>query len=217
MNIDGFGSSIVKLLLQEEKINNILDIYSLQKSDLEGLESFKDKKINNLINAIEKSKNVDLDKFINALGIENIGEVAARDLADKFGLDVFNASKDELSQIDGFGEQMVESFYQYTIANKELINNMINILNIKEPKKTDIKDNIFKDKTIVLTGTMNQNRDDVKKTLINMGAKVVSAVSKKTDFLIYGQNAGSKLEKAQKLSLKTINQEEYDKIIQEYS
>ncbi len=213
MNIDGFGSSIVKLLLQKQKINNILDIYSLQKSDLEGLESFKEKKINNLINAIEESKNVNLDKFINSLGIEHIGEVGARDLADKFGLDVFNASKDELSQIDGFGEQMVESFYEYSIANKEFLKKIISILNIKEPTKIQIKDNIFKDKIVVLTGTMNQNRDDIKKTLANMGAKVTSSVSKKTDFLVYGQNAGSKLEKAKKLGIELVDQEKYNQII----
>jgi DNA ligase (NAD+) len=215
MNIDGFGSSIVKLLLDEGKIKNILDIYSLKQENLKGLESFKDKKIQNLLNAIETSKKVELNKFINSLGIEHIGEVGANELANKFGLKAFDTTKEELINIDGFGEQMVFSFYTFCELNKILIKDIIAILDIQEPIKQDIKDNIFRDKTIVLTGTMSVNRDEIKKALINLGAKITSTISKKTNFLVYGDNAGSKLEKAQKLEVKTINQNEYNKIIKD--
>ncbi len=208
MNIDGLGIKIVEQLVREKKIYDILDLYSLQYEDLENLEGFKEKKINNLLNAIANTKNSELHRIINALGIEHIGEVASKQICLEFGLNLLELTYDELIALDGIGEQMALSFLEFMRVNKEIIIKLINIIEPKVEEKVEVKENAFKDKTVVLTGTMSQSRGVIKKDLESLGAKVSSSVSKKTDYLIYGEDAGSKYDKAVTLGVTTLTEQE---------
>ncbi|MGJ0321986.1 NAD-dependent DNA ligase LigA [Aliarcobacter cryaerophilus] len=213
LNIDGLGDKIVELLVNEKKIFDILDLYSLKYEDLENLEGFKEKKINNLLNAIENSKNSELYRVLTALGIEHIGEVASKSICSKFGLDLVDVSFEDLISIDGIGEQMANSFLEFFRVNRQFVLKLFNILKPKVTIKEEAKDNPFKNKTVVITGTMSKSRDEIKLFLEDLGAKVSSSVSKKTDFLIYGEDAGSKYDKAIELGIEILTEDEmYSKI-----
>ena len=213
LNIDGLGDKIVELLVNEKKIFDILDLYSLKYKDLENLEGFKEKKINNLLNAIENSKNSELYRVLTALGIEHIGEVASKSICSKFGLDLVDVSFEDLISIDGIGEQMANSFLEFFRVNREFVLKLFDILKPKVTIKEEAKDNPFKNKTVVITGTMSKSRDEIKLFLEDLGAKVSSSVSKKTDFLIYGEDAGSKYDKAIELGIEILTEDEmYSKI-----
>lgn len=213
MNIDGLGEAIVKTLFEEGKIAKIPDIYNLNKEDLENLEGFKDKKIANLLNAINSSKNSPLYRFITSLGIEHIGEVAAKKLDESFGLKWINAKKDDFLNLDGFGEAMAESLVEFIETNMEKIINLTNIINPK-PSVFETKNSAFNNKTVVITGTLSKSRDYFKDLLLENGAKVTNSVSKKTDFLLCGNEAGSKLENALKLGVKVIDESEFLKLLE---
>ena len=213
LNIDGLGDKIVELLVNEKKIFDILDLYSLKYEDLENLEGFKEKKINNLLNAIENSKNSELHRVLTALGIEHIGEVASKSICSKFGLDLVDVSFEDLISIDGIGEQMANSFLEFFRVNREFVLKLFYILKPKVTIKEEAKDNIFKNKTVVVTGTMSKSRDEIKIFLENLGAKVSSSVSKKTDFVIYGADAGSKYDKAIELGVKILSEDEMNSIV----
>ena len=213
LNIDGLGDKIVELLVNEKKIFDILDLYSLNYEDLENLEGFKEKKINNLLNAIENSKNSELYRVLTALGIEHIGEVASKSICSKFGLDLVDVSFEDLISIDGIGEQMANSFLEFFRVNRQFVLKLFDILKPKVTIKEEAKDNPFKNKTVVITGTMSKSRDEIKLFLEDLGAKVSSSVSKKTDFLIYGEDAGSKYDKAIELGIEILTEDEmYSKI-----
>ncbi|WP_148625850.1 NAD-dependent DNA ligase LigA [Aliarcobacter cryaerophilus] len=213
LNIDGLGDKIVELLVNEKKIFDILDLYSLKYEDLENLEGFKEKKINNLLNAIENSKNSELYRVLTALGIEHIGEVASKSICSKFGLDLVDVSFEDLISIDGIGEQMANSFLEFFRVNRQFVLKLFNILNPKVTIKEEAKDNPFKNKSVVITGTMSKSRDEIKLFLEDLGAKVSSSVSKKTDFLIYGEDAGSKYDKAIEFGTEILTEDEmYSKI-----
>lgn len=213
LNIDGLGNKIVEQLVREKKIYDILDIYSLKYEDLQNLEGFKDKKINNLLNAIENTKGCELHRVINALGIEHIGEVASKQICLEFGLDCFNIDYDSLIALDGFGQQMANSFCEFMRVNKDLVEKLISIINPKVEKKVEVKDNPFKGKTVVLTGTMSVSRGEIKKLLESLGAKVISSVSKSTNFVIFGEDAGSKYDKAIELGITILTEEQFNLII----
>lgn len=213
MNIDGLGNKIVETLVNEKKIYDILDLYSLKYEDLENLEGFKEKKINNLLNAIENTKGTALHRIINALGIEHIGEVASKQICLEFGLNVIDITFEELIALDGIGEQMANSFCEFMRVNKEVVLKLFEIINPLVEEKKEIKENNFKGKTIVLTGTMSVSRGDIKKMLEDMGAKIASSVSKKTDFVIYGEDAGSKYDKAIELNVPVLTENEMNNMI----
>ncbi len=208
LDIEGLGDKIVKLLYDEGLIKSVIDLFELKKEDLLKLEGFKEKKVNNLLNAIKSVKGVECWRFVNALGIEHIGEVASKKICQRFGIDFLSATKEELLGIDGFGEEMAESFLEFLRVNKELINKLLLIIAPKNPEIKEVKESYFTGKTIVLTGAMSESREKIKEELENLGAKVTNSVSKKTDFVIYGEDAGSKLEKAKKLGVKTISEGE---------
>jgi len=216
LNIDGLGDKIVELLVKEKKIKDILDLYSLKYEDLEDLEGFKEKKINNLLNAIENSKNSELYRVLAALGIEHIGEVASKAICNKFGLNLINATYEDLISIDGVGEQMANSFLEFFRVNKSITLKLFDIVNPQITIKEEAKDNPFKNKTIVITGTMSKSRDEIKLFLENLGARVSSSVSKKTDFVIYGEDAGSKYTKAIELKIKTLSEAELYQKLKKY-
>lgn len=212
MNIDGLGEAIINTLFEKGKIVNISDIYTLKADDLEGLEGFKDKKIANLLASIENSRISPLYRFITALGIEHIGEVAARKIAEIFGENWLNASFDEILKIDGFGEAMAKSFVGFCEINREKIENLLSFLHLSA-RKTEISQNVFTKKTVVITGTLSISRDEMKEKLIKMGANVTNSVSKKTDFVLFGKDAGSKLEKAKMLGVKAISEDEFKEML----
>jgi len=213
MNIEGLGGKIVELLVKKSLIKDIIDLYNLKKEDLLSLEGFKEKKVNNLLRSINNTKGIECWRFINALGIEHIGEVASKKLCEKFGVEFLDITKEEILEIDGFGEEMAESLLEFIRVNKEKIEKLKAIIQPKNPQKQEIKQNPFNGKTIVLTGTMSKPRSEIKKMLENLGAKVSSSVSKKTDFLIYGDDAGSKYDKAISLGVKTLSEDEMKELI----
>ena len=208
MNIDGLGAKIVEQLVDEGKIAHILDLYALRYEDLEGLEGFKEKKINNLLASIEATKGSPLSRVLNAVGIEHIGEVGAKALAKRFGLGVVDATYEELIAIEGFGEEMAASLLEFMRVNKETLLKLFEIIQPSVEVFKEAEDNPFKGKTVVITGTMSQSRDEIKAYLESLGAKVSSSVSKKTDFVIYGEDAGSKLTKAESLGIETLSENE---------
>ena len=158
---------------------------------------------------IESSKGKECWRFINGLGIEHIGEVASKSLCNSFGLDFVNADKEQLLGIDGFGEEMAESLLEFVRVNREYVQRLQEVLRPKAPEaKVEASENPFKGKTVVLTGSMSQPRGDIKAKLESLGAKVSGSVSKKTDMVIYGEDAGSKYDKAQELGVLCITEEE---------
>jgi len=213
MNIDGLGIKIVEQLVSEKKIYDILDLYSLTYEKLQDLEGFKEKKISNLLNSIENTKGTTLHRVINALGIEHIGEVASKQICLEFGLNVINIDFDSLVALDGIGEQMANSFTEFMRVNNGLVLKLLDIIKPVIEVKVEIQENNFKDTTVVLTGTMSVSRGVIKKQLEALGAKVGSSVSKKTDYLIYGEDAGSKYDKAIDLKVKTLTEDEMNALI----
>ncbi len=208
MNIDGLGSKIVEILVKEEKIEDILGLYSLKFEDLEGLEGFKEKRINKLLDAIAKTKGTTLAKLISAMGIEHIGEVAGKSIALEFGLGVVDVTQEQLVEIDGIGEEMAKSFVEFMRVNRAFVLKLFDTIKPTVELKVEAKENPFKDKRVVLTGTMSVGRKVIKELLEELGAKVGSSISKNTDYLIYGEDAGSKYTKAVKLGVKSLTEEE---------
>ena len=213
LNIDGLGKRIIDLLFELGKITKIEDIFSLQYEDLEGLEGFKDKKIHNLLNAIKQAKGIDLWRFINALGIEHIGEGASKKLANTFGDNFHHKSFEDFVALDGFGEEMANSLVEFCHVNQERINHLLTIL---QPKYNQNSTNAnLSNQTFVITGTLSQKRETYQEILESLGAKVSSSISKKTNYLLCGEEAGSKLTKAQELGVKVISEEDFWNLIQE--
>lgn len=211
MNIQGLGKAIIETLYDEKIIKNIPDLYKIQAQDLENLEGFKEKKINNLLNSIEKSKKVELHRFILSLGIEHIGEVAAKKLSI-FGEKFLTLKEEDLQELEGFGEIMIKSYLDFIATNQELIKELMTFLTLLYPEKEEKKAGKFANKIFVITGTFEKSREELKQELESLGAKVSSSLSKKTDFLLCGKNAGSKLEKAQALNIKILSEKDYKEI-----
>lgn len=209
LNIDGLGERIVYQLFDAGLICNITDLYALDYQELLKLEGFKDKKAKNLLEAIANTKNVDLWRFINALGIEHIGEGASKKLAQSFGLLCFEKSFDDIVALDGFGVEMAESFLEFCRVNRQLIQILMKILTPSVNIMSKDEQNYFSNKKVVLTGTLSKPRDEIAAMLEGVGAKVSNSVSSKIDFVIYGESAGSKLEKAKALGVELLNESEF--------
>lgn len=209
LNIDGLGNKIVEALFDAGVIKSVLDLFSLTLDKLLALEGFKEKKSQNLLDSLEAAKGCDYWRFVNSLGIEHIGEVASKTLSARFGSSFIDVSKDELVALEGFGEEMAESVLEFVRVNRETILKLQEILRPLEPKqREEAKENPFKGKSVVLTGSMSESRDAIKEMLEALGAKVVSSVSKKTDFVIYGEDAGSKYDKAVDLGVAVLSEQE---------
>ena len=217
MNIDGLGPQIVRVLLDNELISSVADLYHITADKLVALDNFKEKSANNLVNAIQSSKANSLDRLIFGLGIRNIGQASAKLLCGKFGgLDnIMNASVEEISEIEGFGEVMAQSVHsafheEHMIA---LIQRLKDCGVNTEYEKIQ-QDDRFAGKTFVLTGTLpTLKRNDAKELIEKFGGKASGSVSKKTDFVLAGEEAGSKLTKAQQLGIKIISEEEFMEMI----
>ncbi|MGX2985332.1 NAD-dependent DNA ligase LigA [Helicobacter sp. 23-1048] len=212
LNIDGLGEKIVYELFENNLIKGILDLYSLRKDSLLALDGWKQKRAQNLLDSIQSTKGVELWRLINALGIEHIGEGASKKLAQKFGLNAFSATFEEILDIDGFGEEMARSICEFNATNATLIAQICQIIQ-PSVQVLAIQESTISGKTFVITGTLKRSRDEVKQELESYGARVSASVSKKTDFVLCGENAGSKEEKARQLGVKIISEEELDSLL----
>lgn len=213
LNIDGLGDKIVEILFDKGKIASIEDLFYLKFSDLEDLEGFKEKKINNLLQAISATKGVELWRFINALGIEHIGEGASKKLANTFGLEFYQKTYEDFISLDGFGGEMAASLVEFCKVNLERLLRLLNLISPTCTTQNLTKDSKVRGKIFVITGTLSKNREVYQEILESLGAKVSGSVSKKTDYLLCGENAGSKLIKAQELGVKVIGEEEFNAML----
>lgn len=216
MNIEGFSEKIAEQFYEELGVKKILDLFKLKVDDLLKLDKFKDKKANNIIESIEKSKKCNLENFIYALGIKNVGLKTSKDIVKEYKtLDrIMNLTKEELLGIHGIGEIIIDEIINLFSNEKvkreiyELVESSGIIFNNIENLTIESE---FTGKSIVVTGTMLKfSRKQIKDILERLGAKVTETVSKKTDFVIHGKNAGSKLYKAVKLNVKTLTEEEFN-------
>ncbi|MCT4593236.1 MAG: NAD-dependent DNA ligase LigA [Anaeromicrobium sp.] len=220
MNIDGLGESIVKLLLDNDLIKDIADLYYLKKEELLPLERMGEKSATNLINAIEKSKDNDLGRLIFGLGIKLVGERAANLLASEFKtMDNFiKASFDEIVIIPEIGDKMASSIVNYFKEDKnmEVIGKLKDVgVNMNSLKVQDESvEKKFEGMTFVLTGTLTKyKRKEAKEIIENLGGKVSGSVSKKTNYVLAGTEAGSKLTKAQDLGVNIISEDEFEEMV----
>ncbi|MBK1992014.1 NAD-dependent DNA ligase LigA [Campylobacter sp. 2018MI35] len=213
LNIDGLGENIVELLYKNKKITTIESIFHLKFGDFEGLEGFKEKKINNILNAIENAKFCDLYRFITALGIEHIGEVAAKKLSFSFGFNWHKQSLESYENLEGFGKQMALSLCEFIRVNHQRIDHFYELLNLKLDQNKIQNDSKIIGKTFVITGTLSRPRDEFKTLIEKLGGKVSNSVSKKTNFVLYGEEAGSKLDKAKELNITCIDEDAFNELI----
>lgn len=213
MNIDGLGPAIVDTLINNDLIHSVADLYTLNPNDLLLLDNFKEKSVSNLLSSIEKSKSNSLDRLIFGLGIRNIGSASAKLLCDRFGnLDnIINATAEEIAQIDGFGEIMAESVSQaFKEPHRLEIIERLKSYGVNVSYEKVQVDNRFEGKTFVLTGTLpTLKRAQAKEIIESFGGKASGSVSKKTDFVLAGEDAGSKLTKAENLGIKIISEDEF--------
>jgi len=212
LNIDGLGDKIIEQLYAQKVVLHVKDLYTLSLEQLLALEGFKVKKAQNLLDAIAQSKGVALEKFINALGIEHIGEVAAKKIARTFGLEWLEARYEQIIGLEGFGEEMAKSLVEFIHVNAVETKELMEII-APVASKLEITESVFTGKTVVLTGSMSKSRDEMKAMLESLGAKVSGSVSKKTDFVIFGEEAGSKLDKALELGVKTLSEAEVNEML----
>lgn len=217
MDIEGLGPAIIETFVNEGMIAKTYDIYNLDFNKILSLEGFKETSASNIINSVNNSKNNDLSKLIFALGIRHIGAKAGKLLADYFkDIDlVMNASVDDILQIDGFGKIMAESVVEFfsSDSTKELIAKLKEAgVNMKSTNV--VEDTRFSGMTFVLTGTLpTLKRAEASKIIESFGGKTSSSVSKKTTYVLAGEEAGSKLDKANKLGVQIISEEEFKEMI----
>ncbi|MCP3742520.1 NAD-dependent DNA ligase LigA [Rossellomorea sp. BNER] len=217
MNIDGLGEKVISQLFHEQLIKDVADLYRLEKDQLLQLERMGEKSVDNLLNAIDASKENSLEKLLFGLGIRHVGSKAAKTLAQQFGtIDrLMEASLEDLVAINEIGEKMADSIVTY-FENEEAISLMGELkssgvnLEYKGPKPVSVEDtdSYFAGKTVVLTGKLEQlSRNEAKEKIEAFGGKVTGSVSKNTDLLVAGEDAGSKLAKAQDLGIEVWDEE----------
>ena len=220
MDISGLGGAIVEQLIDENLIKDIADIYYLKYEDIVGLDRFAPKSAMNLINAIQDTKDNTLDKLLFGLGMRHIGKKAAKILSENFDdiYEIGKASVEEINALDDFGEIMAKSVVDFFSKEqtKKLIQKLENAgVNLKGNKK-ELSSNKLKDKIFVVTGSFDDySRNDITKLIEENSGKVSGSVSKKTSFLVAGENAGSKLSKAESLGIPVISIEKLKEMIKE--
>ena len=217
MDIEGLGPSIIETFVNEGMIKTVTDIYRLDKEKIASLDGFQQTSANNIIESVENSKNNDLSKLIFALGIRHIGAKAAKLLSDAFkNIDnLMNASLEVISDIDGFGDIMAKSAFDFfqSESARELIADLKSF-GVNTESKTVINDNRFEGMTFVLTGTLpTYKRSEASKIIESFGGKTSSSVSKKTSYVLSGESSGSKLDKANQLGIPVIDENEFNEMI----
>ncbi|WP_029952030.1 NAD-dependent DNA ligase LigA [Hippea sp. KM1] len=216
MNIDGFGDKLIEQLVDRGIVRDISDIYRLDKETLMGLDRVGEKLAENLISSIQRSKGTTFAKFIYALGIRHVGEFVARLLTERFrNLDALkNATKDELLGIDGIGEEIAESVVSFFSEPKNIqtIQRLLDYgIHFEDEKKKQSK---IAGKSFVFTGTLSRPREYFKQLIEENGGIVRNSVSKNLDYLVVGENPGSKLKKAQEAGVSIINEEELMRLLE---
>lgn len=223
MNIEGIGERVVSQLLREGLVKDVSDLYTLNKEELIALERMGEKSAQNLLDAIEASKKNSLERLLFGLGIRHVGAKAARLLAEEFeSIDaLMDATVEQLTEIFEIGDKMADSIVMYFEKEevRELIERLrqlgVNVYYTGKKINTEEIDSVFNGKTIVLTGKLSQlNRSEAQKKIEELGGKVTGSVSKKTDLVIAGEDAGSKLTKAEQLGIEVWNEE---RLIEELS
>lgn len=218
MNIEGFSEKTAEQLFEKLDIKSISDLYRLNKEDLLSLEKFKEKKATNLLNAVEKSKDCELYAFIYALGIPNVGVKTSKDLVKRFKTldNIIKANLEELLEVPDIGGIVAECIVGF-FKEEQVINTINDLLSLGvKPRyeQIEVSENIFEGKTVVVTGTLeNYSRSSIKDKLESLGAKVSGSVSKKTDYVIAGEEAGSKLTKAQELGVTVLSEKDFEDMI----
>ncbi len=217
MDINGLGLQIVELLIEKGLVSNIADLYKLTVQDVALLKKNGKKFAQNLIDAIEASKQNDLSKLINGFGIRHLGSKTSKVIAQQYKtIDaIASTTQEELSQIEDVGPVIAESVYKFFNQNqtKDLIAKLKNA-GVNMTSKKEVMDNRFEGKVFVLTGSLqNYTREEAGAIIENFGGKTSSSVSKKTDYVLAGEEAGSKLQKAEELGVTIINEEEFDRMI----
>ena len=221
LNIEGLGDKVVTTLYEKGIIAHTIDLFSLEREKLISLDRMGEKSVDNLLNAIENSKQNSLDKVIFALGILNVGKKAGKILAEKYLnlTNLMNATLEELVNLDDVGQITAESILDYLSDenNIKFINDLIKVgMNPQYEVQEVNTDNIFAGKTVVLTGKLVElTRNEAKEYLEKYGAKVTGSVTSKTDLVIAGEKAGSKLAKAEQLGIRVINEEEFANMVRE--
>ena len=213
MDIDTIGPVLIEQLLNKNMLRSAADLYLLRHEDLSALERMGDKSAENVLASIEKSKQCELGQFVHALGITNVGEKTARILALNFGSleSLMSTSPEELEMVEEIGPVIAESIFDFfqNPEQRQLIADFLERgVSPAEEQILKIVESPFTGKIVVLTGTLSEPRDVWKKRLLQAGAYVTGSVSKKTDFVLAGENAGSKLEKAEKLEVAVIEEDE---------
>ena len=217
MDIEGMGDAVLEKLVSGGLLTKASEIYTLKKEDFMTLEGFKDKSSQNLVDAVENSKKNDLSKLVFALGIRHVGQKAGKLLADHFGTmeNIMNADVEALTAIEGFGEIMAQSvadFFAVEQSRREIEALAAYGINMTSQKETI--DNRFEGKTFVLTGTLpTYSRNEASAIIEKFGGKTASSVSKKTSYVLAGEEAGSKLVKAQQLGVTILTEEEFNEMI----
>jgi DNA ligase (NAD+) len=222
MDIEGLGTALIELFVEMGFLNTYADIYTLdaKRDELVKIERLGNKSVDNLLTGIDKSRSQPFHKLLFALGIRYVGSGAAKKLADHFNsLDaLMNASEEEITSVREIGPSISKSVVKFfsNEGNIDVINRLKKQgLNFSS-ESVKVKDNFFKNKTFVITGTLSQySREEAAEKIEKFGGKVTSSVSGKTDFLIAGENAGSKLAKANKLGVKVLNENDYIKHLNE--
>ena len=214
MDIDGLGPAFLEQLLKEKLVKSPADLYRLKTEDISAFERKAEKSANNLINSIQKSKDNELYRLVYALGIRNIGLKAAKLLCEHFLTvnDLMNAKAEDFENIDGFGSVMAQSLENYFSleSTKQLIADLKDLGLKMKPSEQKISGGVFEGKTFVLTGTLpTMTRSEASQIIEQNGGKTSSSVSKKTSYVLAGEEAGSKLTKAQKLGIEVISEEQF--------
>ncbi len=219
MDIEGLGTALVEMLVEKDLVENVADLYTLKKEQIIALERMGDKSAENLLEGLKESKKQPLNRLIHALGIPFVGTTAAKDLAGYFGnMDkLMHADKEQLVEIDGVGEKMAASVVDFFSApsNKELVRRLEQYgLNFEESAHKP-QSQKFRDMTFVLTGTLSGfTREEAKEKIEINGGKVSSSVSKNTSIVVAGEQAGSKLKKAEDLGVKVIEEDEFVRMLE---
>lgn len=217
MDIEGMGDAVLEKLVANGLLSKASEIYTLKKEDFMTLEGFKDKSSQNLVDAIEKSKSNDLAKLVFALGIRHVGQKAGKILAEHFDSmeNIMNASLEEISSIEGFGGIMAKSvadFFALEQSKREI--EALAAYGVNMASQKEKIDNRFEGKTFVLTGTLpTYSRNEASEIIEKFGGKTASSVSKKTSYVLAGEEAGSKLVKAQSLGITILTEEEFNEMI----
>ncbi len=215
LDIDGLGPKQIDLFMEHELITDYVDILTLKKGDIEILPRMGDKSAENIIKSIEKAKTTDMYRLLFGLSIPQVGEETARDVAKAADYDFEKIKKMSLSDFEsvyGIGKVVAQSLYAWFQDEKniKLLNSLLEMMTIKKPKAIVIANSFFKDKNVVLTGTLEKySRDEAGEIVRKLGGNIVSSVSKNTDYVVAGESAGSKLDKAESLGVKVLNEEEF--------